>query len=445
MGGIIISSVALTIMELSVDPTAATLRPLAHLNDIITLVFGIELVLRFIAAPSKRRFLGEFWLDLFAVAVSLLALRMGDPLNPFRMMRLLRLVGLLARFAGIYHYVVRRAALEVLIASGLVLLTVIAGSASLLTFEKVSTGSLHTYAEAFWTSLYSLLAGQPTPTMPATIGGRVVMVFIMFMGMGTFAMFTGSVSAYMVNRLQTHGVFVDQDELRDHLIICGWSKKAEIIAGEWIAQHGEDAPPVAVIAEARADHGALPQALRGAVIFIDDDFTKVSALEKAGVMRASTCVILSDSSRSRSEHDADARTILAALTIERLNPAVYTCAELNNGEYSPHLRMANVNDFVVTGEHNAFLLAQAAMNCGMTSVFSELLTHKYGNSFFRCDVPEAWVGRTFLELLVHLKQKHDAILIGVRSAGQAMRVNPHEHTFKAGDQVVLIALKSVAL
>ena len=33
-------------------------------------------------------------------------------------------------------------------------------------------------------------------------------------------------------------------------------------------------------------------------------------------MQASTCVILSDSSRSRTEHDADARTILAALTVD---------------------------------------------------------------------------------------------------------------------------------
>jgi voltage-gated potassium channel len=281
--------------------------------------------------------------------------------------------------------------------------------------------------------------------MPATVGGRVVMVFIMFMGMGTFAMFTGTVSAYMVSRLQTRGDLVDKDELKDHLIICGWNKKAEIIANEWMAQHGEGAPPIAVIAEARTEHGVLDPLLRGAVLFINDDFTKVSALEKAGVMQASTCVILSDSNRARSEHDADARTILAALTIERMNPQVYTCAELNNEEYSPHLRMANVNDFVVTGEHNAFLLAQAAMNCGLTSVFAELLNHRYGNSFYRRDVPAAWVGRTFFDLLVFVKEEHNAILIAVRSPGQAMKVNPPAHTFAAGDQIVFIAAKNIEL
>jgi voltage-gated potassium channel len=443
IGGLIVASVGLTIMELSIEPSSPTLPLLERTNNAITLIFAIELTLRLAAAPSQRRFWGEFWLDVAAVAVSVLALRTGGSLNPLRMLRLLRLVGLLGRFAGLYHYVVRRAALEVLIASGLILLTVISGSAALLTFEKLGQGSVHTYGDAFWASIYSLFAGEPIPAPPHTMGGRVVMVVIMFMGMSTFAMFTGTVSAYMVNRLRSRGDLVDPDDLKDHLILCGWNRKAEIIAHEWLVQKGDLAPPVAVIAELSGEPTFTDNSIQRAVTFINDDFTKVSALERAGVRRASTCVILSDESRSRSEHDADARTILAALTIERLNPKIYTCAELNNEEYSPHLRMANVNDFIVTGEHNAFLLAQAAMNCGLTAVFSELLTHKYGNSFYRRDVPKAWIGRTFFDLLVFLKEKHDAILIGVRGADGATRVNPEAHVFKEGEQIVLIARKDL--
>lgn len=443
VGGLIVASVGLTIIELSIEPSSSNLPRLEHINNAITLVFAVELALRAATAPSQRRFWSEFWLDVAAVVISLIAFRTGGSLNPLRMLRLLRLVGLLGRFAGLYHYVVRRAALEVLIASGLILLTVISGSAALLTFEKLGAGSVQTYGEAFWASIYSLFAGEPIPSPPHTTGGRVVMVGIMFMGMSTFAMFTGTVSAYMVNRLRSRGDLVDPDDLKDHLILCGWNRKAEIIAREWLVQKGDHAPPVAVIAELSGDPAFTDSSIQRAITFINDDFTKVTALERAGIRRASTCVILSDESRARSEHDADARTILAALTVERLNPRVYTCAELNNEEYSPHLRMANVNDFIVTGEHNAFLLAQAAMNCGLTAVFSELLTHKYGNSFYRRDVPKAWIGRTFFELLVHLKEKHDAILIGVRGPDGATRVNPEAHAFQEGDQIVLIARKDL--
>ncbi len=51
-------------------------------------------------------------------------------------------------------------------------------------------------------------------------------------------------------------------------------------------------------------------------------------MEKARVHRANTCIILSDMSQGRSVQAADAWTILTALTVEKLNLDIYTCAEL---------------------------------------------------------------------------------------------------------------------
>jgi len=98
---------------------------------------------------------------------------------------------------------------------------------------------------------------------------------------------------------------------------------------------------------------------------------------------------------------------------------------------------------VVTGEHNAYLLAQATLNCGMTAVFTELLTHQRGNSFHRVAIPAAWVGKTFIELLVHLKEKHDALLVAVRAASGEVVVNPSAHTFGRGDELVVIATRDL--
>ncbi|MDA7951745.1 MAG: hypothetical protein MPJ24_09690 [Pirellulaceae bacterium] len=51
---------------------------------------------------------------------------------------------------------------------------------------------------------------------------------------------------------------------------------------------------------------------------------------------------------------------MGALTVEKLNESVYTCAELNEREYGSHLTMGHVNDYVVSGEYGAYLLANAA-------------------------------------------------------------------------------------
>ncbi len=168
--------------------------------------------------------------------------------------------------------------------------------------------------------------------------------------------------------------------LEGHLIICGWNRKAEIIVREYDAAHRDDPMPVVVIARVEGPPTFTDPTLRKRVLFLDDDFTKISALEKANVKKASTCVVLSDTTRGRNERDADARTILAALTVEKLRPSVYTCAELNRREYAQHLTLGAVDDYVVGGEHSAFLLAQAALNRGTLNVFSELLSYEYGTN-----------------------------------------------------------------
>jgi voltage-gated potassium channel len=265
----------------------------------------------------------------------------------------------------------------------------------------------------------------------------------MFMGLTIFAMFTGTVSAFMVERFRGEGNFVDWEQLQDHIVICGWNSKSEIIVQEYRASPVSSSVPIAVIAQLEGDQTIGEVGPN--VYFLNDDFTRVPALERVGIHRARTCIILADISGGRSEQDADARTILAALTVEKLNPAVYTCAELLNRSYGTHLTMGHVNDYVVSGEYSAYMLAQAAMNRGLMGVFTELLTYQRGNEFYRLDVPEAWHGRSFLDVFVELKKTRNVTLVAVHAPGGEMMVNPADYTFGPGDEVVVIAQDEIKL
>jgi voltage-gated potassium channel len=200
--------------------------------------------------------------------------------------------------------------------------------------------------------------------------------------------------------------------------------------------------PVVVVAQFGDDNELIERTLRRPDVHcVNADFTTMEALDKAGVRQASTAVILSDRRGGRSEQDADARTLLAALTIERMNPRVHTCAELNNRDYGAHLQVGGVNDFVVGGEHSAILLARAALHRGITGLVTGLLTAECGNQFYKLPLPTAWVGRTFDELLPQAKQEHEAILVAVEDGQGATRTNPVHYTFQEGDKVVVIATK----
>lgn len=184
---------------------------------------------------------------------------------------------------------------------------------------------------------------------------------------------------------------------------------------------------------------------RDRVYLVSGDFTKAELLEKAGVRRASKAIIMSDKTGMRGDQDRDARTILAALTIEKLNRSIYTCAELLSREHEPHLRMAGVEDVVCVSEYGATLISSMAIHSGLSSIIGELLSVQYGNDFFKLEVPPAMEGKTFAEAAALIKQKHDALLMAIEKPGgggkkREMELNPKaDQVLTKSDRMVVIS------
>jgi voltage-gated potassium channel len=437
---LILAWTALTVTEIAAGPGTSAAEGLNRLSAAIGALFVIELYVRWRCSKSTRRFVRDYWFDMVAIVSVVPALATALP--AIRLLRLLRLyrVILLVRTVPVFGGFVRhRGPRRILALGGIIALSVVVATAALLAFESATNKDLSTFDQAFWFSLYSIFATQPTPEPPVTLGGRIVSLFLIFVGLSTFAVLTGTVSAVVLSRLKMEGIVVEWEDLKEHLIICGWNRKAEIIVAEYVATHKDDPMPVVVVAKVEGAPAFTDQALRGRVQFLDDDFTKVSAMEKAGIHRASTCILLSDTTKGRNERDADARTILAALTVERINPKVYTCAELNRREYSTHLKLGCVDDFVVSGEHSAFLLAQAAINHGTLSVWSELLSYEFGHKFCRIPVPKKLVGQTFTDALTLLKRDANVVAIAVVPHGGEPKINPGAVKLAEGDELVVIA------
>jgi voltage-gated potassium channel len=450
LGGLILTSVALTVFETTSRPPPAQV---IRASQAISALFAIELYFRRRVAPSARSFWREYWLDVVSVlpVVSAIALpletgygQLAATFSLLRIFRLARVLKIARHRVLLFPAVLRKGAREMFYLSGFVLLAVVFASSALVVLERDENPNIGTFPRAFWFAVYSLIAAEPIPSPPHTFGGNVVAVFVILTGLFSFATVIGTVSAIVADRIRSGDLIVDWQDLRDHLLVCGWSRKGEIIVREYVAAYPDDDKPIVVVAE--FDH--VPQladaSTRARVQFLNDDFTKIEALEKAGVRRAARAILLADTSKGRKERDADARTVLAALTIERLNPSVYTCAEIHRREHAHHLEMGKVNDYVVSGEHSAFLLAQSAITRGVMSVFAELMTHEHGNRFSRCGVPSRWKGKTFLELLVHMKDEHDALLVAVQHGGETV-VNPKGYVFEGGEDVVCIASKDVTL
>lgn len=90
-------------------------------------------------------------------------------------------------------------------------------------------------------------------------------VLIMLMHMTLFVVFTGTVSAFMIEKLRSDNSVMELNQLTDHTIICGWNRQAEIIVREYKAARKTKKIPIVVIAFFDDEHTIIEPSLRSDV------------------------------------------------------------------------------------------------------------------------------------------------------------------------------------
>ena len=79
------------------------------------------------------------------------------------------------------------------------------------------------------------------------------------------------------------------------------------------------------------------------------DALELEVLERVNIQSAGMAILLTDTLTPRSDQDRDARTVLAALTIERLKPDVFCCAELPSREQLEEIARGIGWGFIIAG------------------------------------------------------------------------------------------------
>jgi voltage-gated potassium channel len=291
------------------------------------------------------------------------------------------------------------------------------------------------YLEWFWSTFFTMISGDFVEIKPASAPGKILVTVLVFFGIGFVSIVTASIaSALVVEKLEA-GRGMKKLHLRNHILVCGWNAGARTVVDELLA--GAGGREVVIIAE--REESPLPDAGRN-VHFVRGDCTDEEALRRADTPHAHTAIVLADTSGGRTYDDADARTILAVLTVETLNRDVYTCAELVHRKNRVHLERVHVDEVVVSGEYGGKILAHSALYHGMSQVLSDLLTTGEGSEFYRVPVPAEVEGKDFEAALAHFRAKHRAIVVAVLRGDKAL-VNPEVGLgLEAGDELAVIAL-----
>ena len=278
--------------------------------------------------------------------------------------------------------------------------------------------------DAIWWGFVTIFTVGYGDRFPVSAAGRVVAVMLMIVGVSFISVLTATISSIFVEKRIKEGRGLEQVNLNNHFVICGWNDNIDRILENIKLNTEGDAGIVLLcnIAEEKINELKYRhEELR--ISFVRGEATQETVLKRANIQLARGIILLADTTLEGGDKAADDRTLIAALAIKNLAPDVILCAEIKNKDNELHMRRAKVDEIIYDGEFSGFLMANAVIQPGYISAFRELMTMSMGNDIMKIPIPEGFRGKAFQELSEHFRKKFSAILIGVISEDKKMTLD----------------------
>ncbi len=275
----------------------------------------------------------------------------------------------------------------------------------------------------YWALVTSSTVGYGDIT-PRTYLGKLVSMVLIVVGVAVFSFFVGVATTYISSFEENRLRGLVRVNWSDHVVIIGWSETVQELITELRANNPSE--KIVLVAEL----SEVPPELRDLhnFAFVSGDPTKLSVLERAGVSRARYVIVCTGD---------DARNSMVVLLVRKLNTSAVVIAEVSRKENCALLKQAGANYVIVSQSFIGRLLASYVFEPGVAMFFEDVSTAIYGNDVI--EVPsEKFVGKSCGELLMELKSRYNATLIGIRR-GCGVIVNPKlDEVIKSGDSLILL-------
>jgi len=154
---------------------------------------------------------------------------------------------------------------------------------------------------------------------------------------------------------------------------------------------------------------------------IEGDFLDPKILAQANLEHCDAVIILADT-HNNTPQDADARSVVATLSVERINSDVRTIVEVFSDDTAYHLRNAGVDEVIQSGELTADILAFSTTHPNYSKHLKTLLHFAYKNRVVTASASERLQGKPVSEIS-HILARDRKVLLGVRIRGRADRIS----------------------
>lgn len=131
-----------------------------------------------------------------------------------------------------------------------------------------------------------------------------------------------------------------------------------------------------------------------------------------------------------------------ALTLEKLNSSVYSCAELLEEEYESHMKLGKVNEVIIGGYYSGLIAAHSAINENLVPLLKSILPARAEHKLDNIKISQDLVGKEFGEVIEQMRREKNTLPIGVKTATGALLINPGNYIIQQGDCIVGLVSKS---
>lgn len=320
----------------------------------------------------------------------------------------------------------------------------LAGSASMYLLEGAKNSNFRSFGNSAVAILHYLFSGFETK-FPITVPGHVVAIIILSLGVAVVTLFTATVVTLLVERaLNVRRIRAKPSlhlGLKDHVVLVGWSDRAERVLKHLRSRDIKPRPVVVVASEEPPRPRKLPsRGLRGVWSVTAEE--ERERLERADLAKAKSVLVLGGESGQRTDWVVTS----SALAVDRVGSAVHSVVEVSSRDCYENLRDVRADEIVVTETLGERLVSQCAITPGISAVYNELLTFGVGSQeIYLSPIPRQLNGQTFGEIRQRLMSE-ELIPIGYRSRDFAeFRINPRgdlkglRAAGQSGDHLVFIA------
>ncbi len=291
--------------------------------------------------------------------------------------------------------------------------------------SRANSGQFSDFGDAVWWAIVTVATVGYGDLVPRTFAGRIVGSVTIVSGIVLISLFTATISSVFIARKIKESQGLQDITFTGHLLICGWNIHIEELLTIFSKQGQRKAmQQVVLVNDAPADR---IESLIGAfhhldVRFVRGDHTREAILQRANCAEASAALILPDALSATGQMNDD-KTLLSLLTVKSLNPHTKAYCYIVNRENLPHIKRAGADDVVVSDQHIGFFLANQILNPGSPQVAMEMMNFNHYNDIQTIPIDAEFVGTTFGDYFIRLKQQRNYTVLGIVTEQRAMSLS----------------------